>query len=202
MYKKFIYENCWTRFGSLKESSAISKGKFITATQAAELFGVSKKTIYEIVRRSGASTFRGLKNSLHFYLPEFTEWLSIQKIAPVSPIKEQTYSLQGGIEVSGFRRSWVYKMAERHNVTRIRIGGRTHFCKREMDEMLNKTRPLYSDWIAEKEAAAMLCVPQVEMLALALMENVAIKPGQYTPMYLKRDIKRLITTYQRRACHA
>ena len=202
MYKKFKTENCWTRFGSLAEPIAVSESGFISASMAENLFGASNKSIYKFIKRSGASTIRGAKNSLHFHLVEFTEWLSVQKVAPVSPIKEKTYSLEGAIEASGFGRSWVYMMAERHNVTRIRIAGRTHFCKREMDEMLSEVLPLYSEWMTEEEAALALCVSQEDMLAVALSENVAVKPERNTVTYLKRDVTRLIETYQRRACHA
>ena len=202
MYKKFKTENCWTRFGSLAEPIVLSEGGFISASLAEDLFGVSKRLIYELIKRSGASTTRGPMNSLHFHLAEFTEWLSVQKVAPVSPIKEKTYSLKGAIEASGFGQSWVYMMAERHNVTRIRIAGRTHFCKREMDEMLSEVLPLYSEWMTEEEASLALCVPQTDMLAVALREKVAVKPGRNTAMYQKRDVNRLADTYHRRACHA
>lgn len=56
--------------------------------------------------------------------------------------------------------------------------------------------------MTEEEAAIALCVPQADMLAVALSENVAVKPERNTVTYLKRDVNRLIETYQRRACHA
>ena len=102
MYQKFKPENCWTRFGSLAESIVLSEGGYISASLAEDLFGVSKRLIYELIKRTGASTIRGPKNSLHFHLAEFTEWLSVQKVAPVSPIKEKTYSIEGAIETSDF----------------------------------------------------------------------------------------------------
>lgn len=198
MYKKYINENCWTRFGSPRSPIALSDNGWITISNAAELFGESKRVTYELVMKSLVKTHKGPKKAILFNLAEFTEWLSTQSIAPVSPIKERTYSLEGAIEKSGFGRTWIYKMAEKHNVTRIRINGRTHFCKREIDAMLDKVLPEYSEWISEEAAAKMLRVRQSDMLSIALWERIEIKPGGNTAAYSRKDVQRLVSIIERR----
>ena len=139
-----------------KKPSRLEK-EFMTPTEVAKFLGIGRTSIYRYLRTGKIKAVRFRDKTLikRIDIEQMFDFLSIQensKPKQKSPITE-FYTTEEIKEKFNITESWLYRVANRHNIPKTLSRGKTYWSKKHIDKHLTKTDldPTITEWYSVQD---------------------------------------------------
>ena len=134
---------------------------YLTPTQAAELLGIGRMSIYRYIRSGKIKVVRFSRKTLisKADLQAMFDFLTPKETQSVEPAEKKSKSLADFYtradirEKYGVKDSWIYKVVAENNVPKTIIRGKAYFSKSHIDRLFSarKENPEISEWYSVED---------------------------------------------------
>ena len=134
---------------------------YLTPTQAAELLGIGRKSIYRYIRSGKIKVVRFSRKTLisKTDLQAMFDFLTTKETQSVEPAEKKSKSLADFYtradirEKYGVKDSWIYKVVAENNVPKTIIRGKAYFSKSHIDRLFSarKENPEITEWYSVED---------------------------------------------------
>lgn len=134
---------------------------FLTPTQAAELLGIGRMSIYRYIRAGKIKVVRFERKTLisKADIQSMFDFLSPKESESVEAAEKKAKSISGFYtraeirEKFGVKDSWIYKMVAENNVPKTILRGKAYFSKSHIDRLFSarKENPEITEWYSVED---------------------------------------------------
>lgn len=134
---------------------------FLTPTQAAELLGIGRMSIYRYIRNGKIKVVRFERKTLisKADIQAMFDFLSPKESEPVEASEKKGKSISEFYtraeirEKFGVKDSWIYKVVAENNVPKTILRGKAYFSKRHIDRLFSarKENPEITEWYSVED---------------------------------------------------
>lgn len=134
---------------------------FLTPTQAAELLGIGRMSIYRYIRNGKIKVVRFERKTLisKADIQAMFDFLTPRETSPAEPSEKKSKSLADFYtradirEKYGVKDSWIYKVVAENNVPKTIIRGKAYFSKSHIDRLFSarKENPEITEWYSVED---------------------------------------------------
>lgn len=134
---------------------------FLTPTQAAELLGIGRMSIYRYIRNGKIKVVRFERKTLisKADIQSMFDFLSPKENEPVEATEKKGKSISEFYtraeirEKFGVKDSWIYKVVAENNVPKTILRGKAYFSKSHIDRLFSarKENPKITEWYSVEE---------------------------------------------------
>ncbi|MBD5331939.1 MAG: helix-turn-helix domain-containing protein [Bacteroides sp.] len=134
---------------------------YLTPTQAAELLGIGRMTIYRYIRNGKVKVVRFARKTLisKADIQAMFDFLPPKENTSVEPAEKKSKSLSDFYtradirEKYGVKDSWIYKVVAENNVPKTIIRGKAYFSKSHIDRLFSarKENPEITEWYSVED---------------------------------------------------
>ena len=134
---------------------------YLTPTQAAELLGIGRMSIYRYIRSGKIKVVRFSRKTLisKTDLQAMFDFLTTKETQSVEPAEKKSKSLADFYtradirEKYGVKDSWIYKVVAENNVPKTIIRGKAYFSKSHIDRLFSarKENPEITEWYSVED---------------------------------------------------
>lgn len=134
---------------------------FLTPTQAAELLGIGRMSIYRYIRNGKIKVVRFERKTLisKADIQAMFDFLTPKETSPIEPSEKKSKSLTDFYtradirEKYGVKDSWIYKVVAENNVPKTIIRGKAYFSKSYIDRLFSarKDNPEITEWYSVED---------------------------------------------------
>ena len=134
---------------------------YLTPTQAAELLGIGRMSIYRYIRNGKIKVVRFSRKTLisKTDIQAMFDFLTLKESTSTEPAEKKSKSLSDFYtradirEKYGVKDSWIYKVVAENNVPKTIIRGKAYFSKSHIDRLFSarKENPEISEWYSVED---------------------------------------------------
>lgn len=134
---------------------------YLTPTQAAELLGIGRMSIYRYIRNGKIKVVRFERKTLisKADIQAMFNFLTPKETSPIEPSEKKSKSLTDFYtradirEKYGVKDSWIYKVVAENNVPKTIIRGKAYFSKSHIDRLFSarKENPEITEWYSVED---------------------------------------------------
>ncbi|MDE6810428.1 MAG: helix-turn-helix domain-containing protein, partial [Muribaculaceae bacterium] len=138
--------------------------EYLTPTQAAELLGIGRMTIYRYIRNGKIKVVRFARKTLisKADIQAMFDFLAPKEKTSAEPSEKKSKSLADFYtradirEKYGVKDSWIYKVVAENNVPKTIIRGKAYFSKSHIDRLFSarKENPEITEWYSVEDIQA------------------------------------------------
>ena len=135
--------------------------EYLTPTQAAELLGIGRMTIYRYIRNGKIKVVRFARKTLisKADIQAMFDFLAPKEKTSAEPAEKKSKSLADFYtradirEKYGVKDSWIYKVVAENNVPKTIIRGKAYFSKAHIDRLFSarKENPEITEWYSVED---------------------------------------------------
>ena len=137
---------------------------YLTPTQAAELLGIGRMSIYRYIRNGKIKVVRFARKTLisKADIQAMFDFLTLKESTSTEPAEKKSKSLSDFYtradirEKYGVKDSWIYKVVAENNVPKTIIRGKAYFSKSHIDRLFSarKENPEITEWYSVEDIQA------------------------------------------------